>query len=302
MFNNTILSKLEFILASANNDRSHLTKKLITSEEELEKLLTTEYSSAFNLFNEGLKFYRGSQEKDDVFEGESIGRKARDSNNVYTVLLSDFMPSWKNYPPRNKCIIMTDSIKDAKNYSIHAHYIFPHNSASIAICPTADMWDSFGKLSDRFKIDSLRVFNNIIINTISIILYYGSPDYEQTIYNITSEHQEIIIKNIINSFDKNNVEAIRKAFNDCDKIIQSLSTDEMNKLLENEVFYPLTRYIITEMRKKDIVSIINDLLNPKENGFKLVNIDNMTRAHMALRHGSEMWTDSKCLFVRCKEK
>lgn len=309
MKKDSLTAKLEGILLGADeteDNPGNVATKVVTSEKELEKLLTTKYSSAFNLFNEGLRFYRGSKEKEDVFEAEPQYRTARDSNNVYTLLLSGILPSWKDYPPRNKCIIMSDNIKDAVSYAPTAqnvHYIFPANGAKIAICPTPDMWDAFTKMYDKHRINDLRSFNNTIIDTLSDILYYDSPYYEPTKYGVSMEEKEKIIKSTIAAFNNNDAVTVMSLIDKCDDIVEDMSDEEMEKFFDSEVFYPLTEYIIKEARSGiGITIIIDSLLNPKNNGFKLVDIDEMTKAHVSPSHASEMWTDAECLFVRFKEK
>lgn len=64
--------------------------------------------------------------------------------NYYNVIMSD-SPVWKEFPKRRQSHIGTTSLAKANDYTFsgNIYAIIPSPAAKIAVCPMADIWDSF---------------------------------------------------------------------------------------------------------------------------------------------------------------
>ena len=93
-------------------------------------------------------------------------RIAEGSSNVYTRLISDILPSWRNAPQRNKSVICTNDFSGAEYYIDYStrrkgtiYVVIPPNDARLVIAPTKDIWSSFKDLGSLYVVDdSILVF------------------------------------------------------------------------------------------------------------------------------------------------
>jgi hypothetical protein len=87
-------------------------------------------------------------------------RKSQNTSNQYTLLFSN-LPSWKDYPKRNRSLICTTSVSIAKGYG-RTFLVLPLDGAKIGVCPGQDMWDttliSIGK--NVHTIDFVEILEN----------------------------------------------------------------------------------------------------------------------------------------------
>ena len=62
-------------------------------------------------------------------------RVSQNTNNIYTTLFSDILPSWKDYPPRNKSFICTSDYSTALAFGQpYSYVVLPKNGTNIGIC------------------------------------------------------------------------------------------------------------------------------------------------------------------------
>ncbi len=119
------------------------------NKNELIKLLSIggDYHDAWKNYLDNKGIYRGANNylnKNDIAVEVTPGIRISTSKipNVYTILLSDILKSWKKFPKRNKSHICSISRMVAGEYGT-VYYVFPRNDAKIGICPTNDIFDSF---------------------------------------------------------------------------------------------------------------------------------------------------------------
>ena len=58
-------------------------------------LLGTKYSQALRLWRGGVRLYRASEDGGDWYERRPRPRTSTDTGNEYTLLISEFLPSWQ---------------------------------------------------------------------------------------------------------------------------------------------------------------------------------------------------------------
>ena len=71
-------------------------------------LLGTKYSQALRLWRGGVRLYRASEDGGEWYERRPRPRTSTDTGNEYTLLISEFLPSWRGFPKRNRCVIAAD--------------------------------------------------------------------------------------------------------------------------------------------------------------------------------------------------
>ena len=117
--------------------------KNIISNDELDNLLTTEYSEALKSFKSGNIIFKGmygSTSKDTPMLLNPIeNRRSRNTRNYYTLWLNNH-DSWANFPNRN--VIATTNYRYALQFG-SPYIIFPKNGTSVGMCPSFDFWESF---------------------------------------------------------------------------------------------------------------------------------------------------------------
>ena len=91
-------------------------------------LLGTKYLQALRLWRGGVRLYRASEDGGDWYERRPRPRASTDTGNEYTLLISEFLPSWRGFPKRNRCVIAAGRRGSARN-------IFPPGALFTASCP-----------------------------------------------------------------------------------------------------------------------------------------------------------------------
>jgi hypothetical protein len=105
-------------------------------------------SDIISYYNKTEKYlYRGAGYNGDIMylNPSSYTRKSKDdTNNYYTLLFDEILPSWKNYPKRSKSVIMTDDKGYASDYG-NLYIVLPFNGSLMASTKpnTSDIWYSF---------------------------------------------------------------------------------------------------------------------------------------------------------------
>jgi hypothetical protein len=77
----------------------------------------------------------------DPLKGEF--RTSIEKTNLHIDLLSN-LPSWKEYPKYERCVIGITSMKRA-DYGDSVYEVIPFDGVKIAVCPEETIWESLGK-------------------------------------------------------------------------------------------------------------------------------------------------------------
>jgi hypothetical protein len=208
-----------------------------------------------------------SESPDEIFiiDPKKHTRESAYTQNYYTLLI-DNSPLWKDYPKRSKSLICS-SIEVDESYGQSYRIIPLDKKSNWGIAPENDLWFSFPKI-DEIGFNDLSMLNSFLLNT--------------------------FVKRNIGTIDELNVE-LGKA------------TEEIRKLTEQDIAkeMPYQKMFLTffkkETKDKSLKDVIEDLLNPKENGFKNMKYKKLKDSEYLLdfdrgiKH--ELWTDAKCLCV-----
>jgi len=188
------------------------------------------------------------------------------TNNFHTALI-DILPSWKDWPKRSKSVIFTNSSDDSGKYGDTTFFVLPINAATICVCLKDDFWESFKMLNYRMKfgIDS---FNS----------------YFETLFGKFYEH------NLLSKFyDFNGITALMVK-----DMLEEASEVSIEKI-HSSLFFVMSslRDDIVENYKGNWLEYFDELMNPSENGFQLVSVEEAYK----YKNVKEMFTESICMLI-----
>jgi hypothetical protein len=235
------------------------------------------------------KIYRGALAKNFLPDnsvyyghGEKIQRKsAFADNNLYTILMSEILPSWRSYPKRNNSFICTNSTEKAVDYGRVFHHI-PLENQKIAICAAPDLWGAFDYMRDKIDVYILNDFNHEIYKFFSVIIAKGgfSEYIKLTDEVFDSKDSTIRLFNMVENYLNTNKNA--------EKILKDVPS-----------FYPKVRKIlkvIADTPNFSFIDYFDDLMKPTNNDFGLKTFDEYITNHSSDSE-SELWFSGKCLVV-----
>lgn len=253
-------------------------KRDILSLSDFRLRLGEEYAEAYELWCKGVRFYRADADRGTFSVERPAFRTSLNTGNEYTFLISEFLPSWKDFPKRNRCIIGAGNKEAAEEYMApgNALYcLFPRNGALLAVAPTADMWDSFSLLRNNFDIPSIDIFNSRLADMLSRLC--GEAD--------------ITFREIDEIFRESVPAAVSAIFCKAEENFRKNNSSAKIKFWwENEAF---ADFIVSGLlRGMNLVYLLDELLSPSKNGFQLTPLSKVKKFE------TEFWTDSQCLFVK----
>lgn len=274
-----ILNNINFLLSATFIDK--YCNDTALNKNKLALLLYSDYSSALNQFKNGNMIFRGESMDSPLrsFYLRSPGtRISENTPNIYTMLMSEILPSWKDYPKRNKGVICSSCEQTAESFiggiNGSVYYIFPKNGAKIGICSADDLWNSFPYLENIFPETDLEGFCYSFIRFLSSIL--GINNYE-----------------IRETFDTNNTE---ESIELLDSATEAMKFDDA---YSNEKCFSLIRNIFINASDTNtnitMLDILDKYMSPQNNGFQLTTIDNYNITSNICR---EVWTDSECIMIK----
>lgn len=245
-------------------------------------LSKSEYSQAVEAYNNGFAIYRGdwSIKKSSDYGAEIVPglRVSQNTSNIYTRLMSDILPSWKAFPPRNRAAICTTSASNASDYG-DIYAIFPENGTEIGICSDYDIWNSFDDNIQKYKIYNMAEFNEAIIEFISMI-------------------DGISEDGVIDIFHSGSVSDLDDTFDILDNNI--VTKDIGAEVIKNINSKPFMKFLYDKISHgSDIRTVLDNLLSPKMNGFTTVNISSGAKIGKKYNYvlGREVWFSGKYVAV-----
>lgn len=197
--------------------------------------------------------YRGLKSKEEHIWIEPQNFIRKSRNTVnYHTLLVDNMASWAKFPKRSQSIICTTFMDKAKRYGT-VYRVLPMNGSTIGICSSDDWWDSFHNLDQlNLNVDE---FNNELIQMFDVVLN-DTPDNDS--WEMLNDWIDMV--------------------------------DE--KISESPDTYENFSGFLTKDGTATVRETINQLLEPKSNGFELTKIENF-HTESAI----EVWTDGPSLLI-----
>jgi len=263
--------------------------------------------------------YRASSDKGiNPFLFTPGERIAEGSSNIYTRLISGVLPSWRNFPKRNKSVICTNSFfvaADYVDYSVRekgvVYVVIPPNDAKLVVSPTKDIWIAFKDLESLDYVeDCIATFlaffyhmmkENLIditANPPKII----KPSKMKSELLKSDEKKLIYIDTIKEMFIKQDQSSILNYFSEVDKILSNRKI--INTFItiyedyaDDGVLFNFGKYIFKQKMSNNnitILEILDDLFNPDNNDFELTNYSSFARKYYTTR---EVWTEDPCIFI-----
>lgn len=96
-------------------------------------------------------------------------RRSKNTYNYYTIMFSEILDSWKDYPKRNKGIICSNSLTISQNYG-KIFIVIPFDNTKIGVCSQDDIWHSFNKSFNKINFfGDLSTFNYKFFKSLDII-------------------------------------------------------------------------------------------------------------------------------------
>lgn len=241
--------------------------------------------------------YRGTYSKSgyQFFQQSSINlerpRHSANTSNEYNLLVSEILKSWKKYPQRNQSFICSTDLGAAQNFG-DVFYIFPIGNPDIGVCSEGDFWNSFPEFHKY--LDSMEEFNSMIQQMLEDTLFDSSHTAVRS-----SEDLVKILRKAQNSIMQNYNVFMKKLDDDQEKEINKYGSEasraSMSKYIKKEKdFY---RRIYRETAKhKDIIYVLNELLDPTTNKFKIMKFADIVNAGKS--YGDrEVWFEGDALFI-----
>lgn len=269
-----IIDHINTIIARVKPGEENLIKSQPINEEaesEIVKLLCGRFSSAWNkYFKEEQEIWRGvksSYDYGNIVVMTPGTRISQNVNNLYTRLMSEILPEWKEYPKRSNSFICTNSDALSSFYG-DSYLVLPENGAKIGICPKADIWDSF----------------RLTLNHTSI------PDFVagmKEILSIATKKSENKINEILIN---GTTEEIIKAFDKTTKYVHTSAGLFYCISADYELFNEFD-----SNKKLTLLEYVQKKLDPVKNNFSLTTIEQYKLPSDSKR---ELWTDATCLMVK----
>jgi hypothetical protein len=244
--------------------------------EEVVKLIKTDYSEAWDKFNDGITIYRGTVNSSDFFITDpSLGiRKSANTLNYYTAII-DNSKRWKDYPKRSKSAICTTSRAYADYYG-SAFCVLPINGSNIGVASKGDFWDSFPILDKRLDRTKLPVQGLSGLNTlIKFLISIANP-------NINTDIKEF--------------STLAKTLKEVDEYLNKkeyLKDETIKQQMLNDA---LDFINVQSSGKIDCLKVIDSILDPEDNNFKKIKL-----SELSIHGDHEVWTDGKCLMINVDE-
>jgi hypothetical protein len=245
------------------NFRNYLNERRTTKvvEHFVRNFVEKYCQDAFN----GTPMFRGvrsyTQDYYYVEASESTPRISPYSDHNFYNLLFSNLPSWKQYPPRDKSIVGTTDFDRAGNRQQGTPYlIIPKDGTKIGVCPEYDIWFSFSNNMSG----TLDHFNDVLTD-----FFYEN--------NVSSTK----IETDYNSFKKA-----------CMKIDKLKETGRLilynGGWLGDDLLYEFAQ------QGSGFLEFLNRKLDPERNDFGLAKSGDY------IGDDNEVWTDGQCILV-CME-
>jgi len=228
--------RLENYLIIEGNNQSLSDKKAL-------EMVRSECSQAWE---SKTKLYRGHHSTLDnlFYDSRGIVRTSPYAkNNLYNILLSN-LPSWKRYPKRNESVICSFAEDKAYGYNEGFYFVYPYDGLDVGICSGRDLWDSFR------DVDPLNKLNRVMENVLDFMHEINEFDDYSDTKKFFARFDKWI--DDPDNFEKFNQESYEEPY------------DFFKKIGYFEWRSP--RYL----RLGKLIDVLNNVLDPKYNGFKLV--------------------------------
>lgn len=228
---------------------------------------------------------RGSNPDYLLVDPKVSKRKSANTNNLYNLILSN-SPKWALYPPRDNSIICTTNHEYSTGFGSEYLVIMP-DDARVGECCDEDLWNSF-KTIIEFGIQSMHEFNLFIEDFIKIVFMMGDVGVQADPFASWASLQRALtlVTNVISDKPL----TLKRDFKVSANKLRNKTSCRINVDFAPHV--DLVNLILDKIAQgKTMMSVLDDLLNPKDNGFIRRSVDELHTG------SNELWTDSKCLLI-----
>ena len=238
------------------------------------KNLYPQIELGINKFLNHQAIYRGTRRKESIIFTDPTTEARRSANtfNYYTLLMSSgTLPSWKNWPQRDRSLICSGNVDDAAGYAWYGDpfVVLPIGNPKIAICPAADFWDSFPLQLNNLNGYLRDYFNNLV--------YEFNDKYDV---------------HIDNELKDDSLESLLLGLHHLDQMVDSdpeLAQDLFGKM---KGYYHEHAILDPIIKSGNIIAGLNNLLDPRSAGFKLIDYADFTKVN------KEVWFSAPAVLIR----
>jgi len=195
----------------------------------------------------------------------------------YYIAMMDGSKYWKEYPKRSQSIICTSHFNKAAGYGAVYRVIPLKENSKVAVCPSDDIFFSWNYLFKHLKELGFH-FDRKYIRYLNTII-------EEIIGTENIPEQENISKELISSHMREFIEYLDE--------LDEYEWDEWENYERNLISGFAKKYINGEVKINDLYEEIEYRMNPKDNGFSLIEYGKDTN----INEETEVWTDVECMLV-----
>ena len=198
-------------------------------------------------------------------------RKSANTSNYYTLIM-DNSRKWSKYPKRSQSLICSID-KNINNIWAATYLVLPKNGAKIGECSGPDLWVSFPNVGASTPMNDW---------SIGVSFLLSMPEYTD------EEIESKFFRGLDYDSSLNEFKEACKRFDYWVKNTTELTIKE----IQNALIFRFSDSIwIRKWKGEPIYKFFDELLDPKKNQFKLVNIFSLSK------YNSEAWTDAESLMI-----
>ena len=239
------------------------------------KALAPSLDLAISKYLNKARIYRGTRREDNIVytDPTTQPRVSANTKNYYTMLISSgTLPSWKNWPPRDKALICSGDFYTSAGYSYMGdpYVVLPIGNPKIAVASNADFWDSFQLPLNRL--------NN-----------YIEKFYNELAVAFNAKHDV----HIADELPDKSLEEFMLGIHHIEQMVDSdpeLAETIFSKT--DRMYYAEMKYLKGVLTSGDIVGGLDNFLNPTNAGFKLTDLENYTKTE------KEVWFSATAVLIR----
>jgi len=284
-----------FELFESDSKYSDPTRSIDISQDRFLSLYEKDYT--LHDKNQEIPLYRGNKFKGEFLfiDPSQSYRKSIERENIHLTLMSE-LESWKDFPKYNKSVIGSIDPDTAIGYSLDGicYEIIPQDNALIGVCPSSDIWTSFGGFGIMGRIRQ----------TYNFLRYIGSNQdnwevIKKDILDIPKS-EDYIRKYKITQFHLNFLDCYKQWLDNGQKFWKN-NKDEFNSLELSGMTYEEAVEVYNNIDPNLLIKFIEWLFDPELLGFKYIRYDEnyLTNMRNMLNESSDsdlqIWVGDPCL-------
>jgi hypothetical protein len=209
-----------------------------------------------------------------IVDPTKVERRAANTRNYMNMIVSQLIPSWSSFPPRNRSMICSGTVNTADGYGF-PYVVLPFGNPKVGIVPSLDFWDSFQGIDIPDANSSLEYFYRYLTDK-------ELPETFPEFVKALGELNELIFK--LQPIETGKFETGKYDYD------PSPSYQFGSKIIRAPKFAAL---VVKTMREKkiSIIQALNLILEPEQHGFGWVPLNQFKRT------SNEVWISAPALLV-----